>query len=176
MAYKSNKIETPKYTVLKSYDDFELRQYGSMILAQTVMQSASYENTSSQGFRTVASYIFGGNETESQIKMTAPVFMQSKSGQNTMMFYMPSKYSLDTLPEPNSQEVELGTISFGKVAVIKYSGFNPMRKRKANFEKLMNWIEKKGLEIYDNEFYSAGYDSPWTLPWKRKNEVMVLVK
>ena len=50
MAYQSNKIETPKYTVLKSYDDFELRQYGSMILAQTVMQSASYENTSSQDF------------------------------------------------------------------------------------------------------------------------------
>ncbi|MEC7182645.1 MAG: heme-binding protein [Bdellovibrionota bacterium] len=163
--------ETPTFNLIEKEGQFELRHYPEMVVAKVVSQESD-----NAMFRKLAGYIFGGNETESQIKMTAPVFMQSKSGQNTMMFYMPSKYSLDTLPEPNSQEVELGTISFGKVAVIKYSGFNPMRKRKANFEKLMNWIEKKGLEIYDNEFYSAGYDSPWTLPWKRKNEVMVLVK
>ena len=163
--------ETPKFNLIEKEGRFEVRHYPEMVVAKVVSQESD-----NALFRKLAGYIFGGNEAETKIKMTAPVFMQSKRGQNTMMFYMPSKYSLDTLPEPNAQDVELGTISFGKVAVIKYSGFNPMRKRNANFQKLMNWVEKKGLEVYDNEFYSAGYDSPWTLPWKRTNEVMVLLK
>ena len=125
--------ETPEFNLIEKEGTFELRHYPEMVVAKVVSQ----ENDNAM-FRKLAGYIFGGNETESKIKMTAPVFMQSKSGENTMMFYMPSKYSLQTLPEPNAQDVELGTISLGKVAVIKYSGFNPMRKRKANFKKLVN--------------------------------------
>ena len=121
--------ETPEFNLIEKEGTFELRHYPEMVVAKVVSQ----ENDNAM-FRKLAGYIFGGNETESKIKMTAPVFMQSKSGENTMMFYMPSKYSLQTLPEPNAQDVELGTISLGKVAVIKYSGFNPMRKRKANFK------------------------------------------
>ena len=163
--------ETPNFTLIKKEGKFEVRHYPEMVIAKVVGQEG--DNTM---FRKLAGYIFGGNESESKIKMTAPVFMQSKSGQNTMMFYMPSKYNLQTLPEPKAKDIELGTITLGKVAVVKYSGFNPMRKRNANFKKLMNWIEKNGLEVYDDNFYSAGYDSPWTLPWKRTNEVMILLK
>ncbi|MDC0254447.1 heme-binding protein [Bacteriovoracales bacterium] len=163
--------ETPDFTLIEKEGTFELRQYPEMVVAKVVGQEGDNDM-----FRTLAGYIFGGNDSESKIKMTAPVFMQSKSGQNSMMFYMPSNYSLETLPEPNSQDVELGKITLGKVAVIKYSGLNSKRKRNANFKKLMNWIEKKGLEVYEENFYTAGYDSPWTLPWKRKNEVMILVK
>ena len=94
----------------------------------------------------------------------------------TLFRYKYNNWWYQTLPEPNAQDVELGTITLGKVAVVKYSGFNPMRKRNAKFKKLMNWIEKNGLEVYDDNFYSAGYDSPWTLPWKRTNEVMILLK
>ncbi|MBT5933220.1 MAG: heme-binding protein, partial [Flavobacteriales bacterium] len=73
MAYQSSKIESPKYTLLKAYDEFELRQYGSMIVAQTVVKSKSYESSSSNGFRTVANYIFGGNDEKKKIAMTSPV-------------------------------------------------------------------------------------------------------
>ena len=163
--------ETPNFTLIEKEGKYELRHYPEMVVAKVVGQEGD-----NAMFRKLAGYIFGGNESESKIKMTAPVFMQNKDGQNTMMFYMPSKYNLQTLPEPNAQDVELGTITLGKVAVLKYSGFNPMRKRNANFKKLMNWIEKKGLEVYEDSFYAAGYDSPWTLPWKRTNEVMILVR
>ena len=163
--------ETPRFTLIEREKNFEVRDYSEMVVAKT-----ESDNSDNAMFRKLANYIFGGNESGLKIKMTAPVFMQSKEGQKSMMFYMPSKYNLEALPEPNSQEVQLGTVNLGRVAVIKYSGFNPMRKRKANFEKLLNWMDKKGLESFDNNFYSAGYDSPWTLPWNRKNEVLVLLK
>ncbi|MGB1647384.1 MAG: SOUL family heme-binding protein [Crocinitomicaceae bacterium] len=173
MAYQSNKIETPKYTVLKSYDDFELRQYGSMILAQTVMQSASYENTSSQGFRTVASYIFGGNEENKKIAMTAPVIMEM--GDDTKMsFVMPKEHSMESLPEPSSEEVKILKVSPKKYAVITFPGYANNKKIDKYAKKLLKSIKSEGLETVGNVKF-MGYNAPWQVIG-RKNEIAVEVK
>ena len=173
MAYQSNKIETPKYTVLKSYDDFELRQYGSMILAQTVMQSISYENTSSQGFRTVASYIFGGNEENKKIAMTAPVIMEM--GDDTKMsFVMPKEHSMESLPEPSSEEVKILKVSPKKYAVITFPGYANNKKIDKYSKKLLKSIKSEGLETAGNVKF-MGYNAPWQVIG-RKNEIAVEVK
>ena len=173
MAYQSNKIETPKYTVLKSYDDFELRQYGSMILAQTVMQSVSYENTSSQGFRTVASYIFGGNEENKKIAMTAPVIMEM--GDDTKMsFVMPKEHSMESLPEPSSEEVKILKVSPKKYAVITFPGYANNKKIDKYAKKLLKSIKSEGLETVGNVKF-MGYNAPWQVIG-RKNEIAVEVK
>ena len=173
MAYQSNKIETPKYTVLKSYDDFELRQYGSMILAQTVMQSASYENTSRQGFRTVASYIFGGNSENKKIAMTAPVIMEM--GDDTKMsFVMPKQHSMESLPEPNSEEVKILKVSPKKYAVITFPGYANNKKIDKYAKKLLKSIKSEGLETVGNVKF-MGYNAPWQVIG-RKNEIAVEVK
>ena len=173
MAYQSNKIETPKYTVLKSYDDFELRQYGSMILAQTVMQSVSYENTSSQGFRTVASYIFGGNEENKKIAMTAPVIMEM--GDDTKMsFVMPKEHSMESLPEPSSEEVKILKVSPKKYAVITFPGYANNKKIDKYAKKLLKSIKSEGIETVGNVKF-MGYNAPWQVIG-RKNEIAVEVK
>ena len=173
MAYQSNKIETPKYTVLKTYDDFELRQYGSMILAQTVMKSNSYENTSSQGFRTVASYIFGGNEQNKKIAMTAPVIMEM--GDDTKMsFVMPKEHSMESLPEPSSDDVEILKVSPKKYAVISFPGYANNKKIDKYAKKLLKSIKSEGLETVGNVKF-MGYNAPWQVIG-RKNEIAVEVK
>ena len=173
MAYQSNKIETPKYTVLKSYDDFELRQYGSMILAQTVMQSDSYENTSSQGFRRVASYIFGGNDENKKIAMTAPVIMEM--GDDTKMsFVMPKEHSMESLPEPSSEEVKILKVSPKKYAVITFPGYANNKKIDKYAKKLLKSIKSEGLETVGNVKF-MGYNAPWQVIG-RKNEIAVEVK
>ena len=173
MAYQSNKIETPKYTVLKSYDDFELRQYGSMILAQTVMQSVSYENTSSQGFRTVASYIFGGNKENKKIAMTAPVIMEM--GDDTKMsFVMPKEHSIESLPEPSSEEVKILKVSPKKYAVITFPGYANNKKIDKYAKKLLKSIKSEGLQTVGNVKF-MGYNAPWQVIG-RKNEIAVEVK
>ena len=173
MAYQSNKIETPKYTVLRTYDDFELRQYGSMILAQTVMKSNSYENTSSQGFRTVASYIFGGNEQNKKIAMTAPVIMEM--GDDTKMsFVMPKEHSMESLPEPSSEDVEILKVSPKKYAVISFPGYANNKKIDKYAKKLLKSIKSEGLETVGNVKF-MGYNAPWQVIG-RKNEIAVEVK
>ena len=84
MAYKTSKIESPSYKVIKSFEDFEIRNYDAMVVAKTEIKSEAYEESSSSGFRTIANYIFGGNKENQQIAMTSPVIMEM--GEKPFMF------------------------------------------------------------------------------------------
>ena len=170
MAFQSDAIETPKYTVLKKYDEFEIRQYDSMIIAQTTLPSASYDASSSMGFRRVASYIFGGNDKNESISMTSPVFMEM--GANTKMaFVMPKNYKLEALPKPNSEDVQLIVIEPKKYAVIKFSGYASDEKIKEKSQKLQNLISRENLNKVGT-FQYLGYNPPWKIIG-RKNEIAV---
>ena len=170
MSFQSDKIETPKYTVLKKYDEFEIRQYDSMIIAQTTLPSASYEASSSMGFRRVAAYIFGGNDKNESISMTAPVFMEM--GENTKMaFVMPKNYKLEELPKPNSGDVQLIVIAPKKYAVIKFSGYASDDKIKEKSQELQTLISREKLTKVGT-FQYLGYNPPWKVIG-RKNEIAV---
>ena len=163
--------ENPPFKLILKDGPFEVRYYPQMIVASSVTKESD-----NSLFRTLAGYIFGGNKSEKRIPMTAPVFMKSKAGQSWMMFFMPSNYTLESLPKPLNPKVKLGTFHLGKVAVLRYSGLNPKSKRLEKAKELLEWTKKKGINVVNNESISAGYDSPWTFPWNRRNEVFVSVK
>ena len=71
------KLESPPYTTLLRFADFEVRRYEPYLVCETDTESA--EVTTGSGFNTLASYIFGGNEREEKMSMTTPVFT-SKAG------------------------------------------------------------------------------------------------
>ena len=173
MAYQSSKIESPKYTLIRSYDGFELRQYGSMILAQTVMKSKSYETSSSNGFRTVASYIFGGNDENKKIAMTSPVIMDM-GDETKMSFVMPKEHSMTNLPEPNSDQVEIIPVAPKKYAVLTFPGYANNKKLKKYSDRLLKSVKAEGLETIGNIQF-MGYNAPWQVIG-RKNEVAIEVK
>lgn len=173
MSYKNSDIETPKYKVIKTYDSFEIRQYDSMILAQTVIQESTYKKSSSTGFRRVANYIFGGNRNKQQIAMTAPVIMEF--GDNTKMsFVMPSQYKIGDLPQPNSSEVKLVKAAPKKFAVLRFSGFASDEKINRKKELLREALKKEQINT-KGEFSYLGYNAPWDL-FGRRNEVAVEVE
>ena len=173
MAYQSSKIESPKYTVIKSYDGFELRQYGSMILAQTVVTSSSYETSSSTGFRTVANYIFGGNDENKKIAMTSPVIMDM-GDETKMSFVMPKEHSMSSLPKPNTEQVEILPVSPKKYAVLTFPGYANNKKLKKYSERLLKRVKAEGLETTGNIQFMR-YNAPWQVIG-RKNEVAIEVK
>jgi hypothetical protein len=172
MSYKNKDIETPKYKVVKTYDSFEIRQYDSMILAQTVIQETSIKKSGNTGFRKVAGYIFGGNRNNQQIAMTAPVIMEV--GDNTKMsFVMPSQYKMEDLPQPNSSEVKLVKAAPKKIAVLTFSGFASDEKINRKKELLREALKKEQISVKGNFSY-LGYNAPWDL-FGRRNEVAVEV-
>ena len=100
-------LEEPTFTLVQAYDDFEVRAYEPTIQARVKTADRGSRGGDSGGFRRVASYIFGGNQSSSRIAMTAPVSMWEEEEQGWLAFTMPSAYAMEHLPQPNDAGVVL---------------------------------------------------------------------
>lgn len=182
--------EEPKYDVIEKYDTFELRAYKPMIVAEALVEG-SMDEASNKGFKLIADYIFGNNKSHAggsekismtipvtmepkseKISMTAPVSMQESAGKWRMYFVMPSKYTLETLPVPNNAEVKLRQVESKKFAVVRFSGLAGEEKVAKKTEELLAWLQAKQIKP-SGAPELARYNAPWTLPFLRRNEVMV---
>ena len=59
----AEKTETQSYRVVRTEKEFEIRFYPPAILATVTSSAKSYKELASPGFRKLASYIFGGNQS-----------------------------------------------------------------------------------------------------------------
>lgn len=196
-----SKYEEPKYSVLQSHDDIEIRQYEPKIVAETVVQGER-DKANNEAFAILVRYIFGNNTTVKGIGMTTPVtqlqpsekismtvpVIQQEAGQrvaattpgtqtgnrNTwvVQFIMPSQYTLATLPKPKDARITLKEVPGNKVAVIRFSGFARDQKLREKEAKLLDYLKHQGIGTKGSGIY-AFYNSPFTLPMFRRNEVMI---
>jgi hypothetical protein len=185
-------IEEPRFETLRRSGDFELRRYAPMIVAETFVQGDLSE-ASGEGFRVIAGYIFGNNVSvrgagSEKVAMTAPVTMEAASEKIAMTapvtteagasegyrmhFVMPSAYTLETLPRPRDTRVRLREIPAQRMAVVRFSGFAGEEKVRERTNDLLEWLRTEGLKAAGAP-QLARYDPPWTLPFLRRNEVMV---
>lgn len=189
-------IEEPNYTVLSQVEDFELRRYDEQLVAQTWV-SGDQDTASRQGFKILADYIFGNNTAPSgesskismtapvtiqsdnlngqasqKIAMTAPVSMQQNDGKWRVQFTMPSQYTMQTLPKPNNPDVKIVQVPAQTYGVIKFSGLAGSKKVAKKTETLKSWMQTQKLMITGTPEL-ARYNPPWTLPFIRRNEVMM---
>ncbi|MDA9991822.1 heme-binding protein [Candidatus Marinimicrobia bacterium] len=169
-------LETPKYKLIKKSGSFEIRQYDPVVIAKTQVQSA-YKEATSTGFRRIANYIFGGNDKNVEIAMTAPVITDSPedaNGSYEVLFIMPSAYDTNKLPKPNSPNVEILERELGRVASMSFGGWATSAKIKTYQQKLSKWISNQQLQTLGN-FKVAQYNSPWALPPFRHNEILIKI-
>ena len=168
-------IETPNFKLIKKEGEFEIREYEPMIIAMTKVKSG-YREASSTGFRRIANYIFGGNQKQMEIKMTAPVItdVPNVKGMYDILFVMPSQHKFDDLPIPDDDNVELKVKELGKTAVIQFGGWATESRATHYKEKLEQFIETSGYEI-NSDYMVAQYNSPWALPPFRRNEIIIMI-
>lgn len=172
MSFTSKGIETPEYKVLKNIEDVEIRLYPNMIVAKTALQGNSFDKQGSNGFRTIAGYIFGGNDKNQKIAMTSPVVM-SIGDSATMYFVMPKSYKQSDLPTPSSPQVKIIEESAKTLAVISYGGFSSDEKIENYRTKLAAVLQKNEMKT-KGDFMFMGYNAPWDVI-DRKNEVAIEV-
>lgn len=173
-SFKVKDIEMPKYRVIKQLGEVEIREYPSLILAQTSLKKSDYDQEGSNGFRTVAGYIFGGNQSQQKIAMTAPVIM-SMGDSASMSFVMPSEYNMQDLPTPSNNQVKLIQESPKILAAIRFGGYSSTEKIQKYAEQLYAELKKNNLETRGELLY-MGYNAPWDVT-NRRNEVAIeLVK
>jgi len=180
-----SRVDEPKFEIVTSEDNIQIRDYQPIIVAE-VEVSGERAKSINNGFRMIADYIFGNNTTSKKIAMTAPVMQQS--GEKIAMtapvtqqgngnfwkvrFVMPSNYTIQTLPAPHNTQVKLIEIPSKRFAVIRFSGFNSEHNISVHREKLFHYISKNKLTTVE-EPVMAFYNPPWTLPFLKRNEIMI---
>lgn len=163
-------LEEPQYELLSEYEGFEIRRYSESVQARLLTPSSGWSG-SSGGFRRIAGYIFGGNETNQRIAMTAPVQMWDTDSGSMMSFTMPSKYSIKDLPSPIDKGVEIVEVDEYVVAVLPFSGLSRTSKARRLMAKLETLIQASGLTAKGAPVLAV-YDNPGTtLPFMRRNEI-----
>ena len=184
-------IESPRYETVRKDNKFEIRDYEEYILAEVEIDG-DFGSALQKGFRVLADYIFGANTSRARINMTVPVTEQAVVSERIEMtapvtsypveegkkyriaFTMPSKYTLESLPEPESKVISFRKVSKHKVAALRFSG---------NLNSKLATRKAKELEIWLNEnkypkkasFVFAQYNPPWIPGIFRRNEILTEV-
>jgi len=182
-------VEQAQYTVVETHDNIEIRDYAPVIVAQ-VEVSGDRKEAINRGFRIIADYIFGNNVSAQNVKMTAPV-TQQKSEKIAMTapvtqtadgnlwivrFVMPARFTMQTLPKPTNQAVKLQEIPSRRYAVIRFSGIAGAENLKTHTAQLESFIKAHHLKAIAPQPTYAFFNPPWTLPFLRRNEVMIEVQ
>jgi hypothetical protein len=169
--------QEPEYFIVKKTDVYEVRQYKQRTVAEV-----TYGEEDS-GFRVLFDYISGANKgskevemtipiTQSkEIDMTAPVIQSMTDGKMSMRFFLPMQYSKQNAPEPNDERVRIIDLPTEYFAVISYSGFASDGNFEEHYTKLKAALGKDGMVIKGSPI-KATYNSPFTLPFLRRNEAM----
>jgi hypothetical protein len=180
-------IEEPTYQRIIEDGDYSLRSYSSRLVASILVEGSLF-HASSTGFRRLAAYIYGDNhpsvgkpsdtrassgaESKTKIAMTAPVTTYREGTQWTVAFNIPVGYTLASLPTPSDQRITLARIPEQTIAVIRFSGWVSEPRIAAKTELLRKWMTLQGLSA-DGDARLARYDPPWTLPFLRRNEILI---
>ncbi len=179
-----SRVEQPEYKTEISNGPIEIRSYGPMIVAEAVVEGER-KAAIGEGFRLIAAYIFGKNVPHTKINMTAPVQQQRQTIAMTapvtqqaegtswsVRFIMPKGWTMDTLPAPADPRVTLKPVPSRRFAVVTFSGFAGETAIKSKTEELRHYAAAHNLAT-TGEPLLAFYNPPWTLPFFRRNEIML---
>ena len=166
--------ELPTYTVLAQEGQTELRQYEPQLVAE-VQVDGKRNQAIKEGFRILAAYIFGDNESAIKIPMTTPVTQEQSSNAWSVRFGMPKQYTIETLPKTKDARIHFTTTKPSKLAVIIFSGIVSDKTINLQTKLLEEFMTKKQL-VSISDPVIAYYDNPLTFPWNRRNEIMVAVQ
>lgn len=182
--------EEPGFEVVAQADGIEYRQYQSYLVAETLVTGdLSRDEAASIGFRRLFDYISGANTTETKISMTAPVQQQPASTKIamtapvrqsadtsgwTIAFVLPNKFDAASAPRPTNPEIQIRHQPGELVAALRYSGRWTDRNVNAHKNELLSKLSDAGLHV-EAEVVAAFYNAPFSLPFMRRNEVMVAV-
>jgi hypothetical protein len=183
-------IEEPRYEVVRSTPDFELRRYPAYAVVETATEGDP-DAARNAAFERLFKYISGNNRAQQKIEMTvpvvvkpagekiemtAPVVTRPGEGSGTLMqFMLPSRFDASKAPQPTDPAVRVRDVAAQAIAARRYSGRPSESNYRENEAKLLASLKGAGLVPTDVPRFAA-YNPPFT-PWfMRRNEVLVPVE
>jgi hypothetical protein len=195
-------LETPAYEILtqrrSGRSNVEIRCYQPYSVCAVSMNKARPDDSSktdaklqmpemsgASSFGALAGYLFGKNDKSTAMKMTTPVFTspgKNEADEKQMQFVLPSTYwdsdSLTTAPQPLAESgVTLQLKESENRAVLMFGGYASKKEVEKRIKDLGAAMSKDSeWEVSEEDSATvAQYNDPFTVPWRRLNEVSVKV-
>ncbi len=183
-------VDEPSFETVQVLENgIGIRHYAPRLAAEAEVEGSG-SDAQRRAFRLLFAYISGANSggekiamtalVEEQpagreIAMTAPVETAATADGLVMRFFLPSGLELETAPQPTDPAVRLAPVAAQDVAVQRFTGWwtEPgLARRKAAL------VENLASTGWTPIGPPVGwfYDPPWTLPFLRRNEVVVPVE
>jgi len=109
-----------------------------------------------------------------KIDMTTPIITEGNNNKWIVSFIMPNTFTLKTLPKPNNNQIKIIGLPKEKYAVIVFSGLVRESSYQEKENLLNKFIKEKNLTT-TSKIKIARYNPPWTLPFFRRNELMIKI-
>lgn len=184
--------EQPSYVAVDALaDTIDVRRYAPRLAVEATVAATDYEEGQNAAFRLLFDYISGANTANENIAMTAPVetaqageeiamtapveTARLEEGRMRMRFFLPSEYALETAPQPTDPRLRLVALPEQLLAVSRFSGFAGAASIEAQTRALSRALARSPWRATSTPV-AYSYDPPWTLPFFRRNEVVVLVE
>lgn len=183
--------EQPAYAVVEPIDErIEIRRYGPRVAAEAVVEVKNGADGGNAAFRVLFDYITGANRGQESVAMTAPVATEvtgeeiamtapvetgvGSIGVYRMRFFLPATYTAETAPQPTDPRVRIVAVPEETVAALRYSGWRDEAETAARKETLLATLAATAWRPTAKPV-AYFYDPPWTIPFRRRNEVVVAV-
>ncbi len=171
VAGNSVKTEKQKYRTVLKDDVLEIRYYPSATMATVYSSATNYKSVANSGFGKLARFIFGGNNENQNIAMTAPVRMNMSEKGAEMSFVMPTKYNESNLPKPNDESIHIHQSAPQYVAVISFGGYANDEKIKVHKVRLLEILSERKIKV-TGDYTFLGYNAPYQMI-ARTNEIAI---
>jgi hypothetical protein len=76
------------------------------------------------------------------------------------------------IPQPTDPAIKVREREPGRFAVFRYRGGRNPKNEAAALARLQAWMAAQRLPVHSEPSYGY-FDPPWTLPFLRRNEVMI---
>jgi hypothetical protein len=101
--------------------------------------------------------------------------MEAQEQQWRLHFVMPQGLTLANLPKPSDSSVQLREMPPQRMASVRFSGLTTAASIQRHTQMLKDWLSQQQLAFEDKP-QVARYNDPFTLPWNRRNEILIPVK
>jgi hypothetical protein len=174
VAGNSVKTEKQKYRTVLKDDAIEIRYYPAATMATVYSSATTYKSVASSGFGKLARFIFGGNNENESIPMTAPVRMNMSEKGAEMSFVMPTKYNESNLPTPNDASIHIHQSAPQYVAVVSFGGYANDEKITTYKNKILQILAERKIKV-TGDYTFLGYNAPYQM-MARTNEIAIPIE
>lgn len=181
-------VEEPRYTAVRTEDEFEVRRYEAYVVAELVVPGPA-DNAANAGFHVLTEYRSGKNSArrsfgtnspviqtpaDASLDATGPMIPSMADNAFLVQFIMPRGLALPELPAPIDPRVRLRSLAAATQIVRRYAGTWSQQTYRKHLEILRRTTQQAGIATKGQPVF-ARYDAPYVLPFLRRNEIWLAV-